>query len=236
MKQPLKCLDPMAAHVLDNPIRASLRTRHRALAQVQGEVMRYPAEVAPFLAVDSAGVEAGPALDALVPPGDTVYLLGPVPAVPEGWQLRGPMLLAQMVYPQPRAEVAGPAIVELGPAQRPDILTLAALVYPHYFRMRTPELGRYFGIYQDGRLAAMAGERMGTDGWREVSAVCAHPEHAGRGYAQRLLVWLSNDLLARGETPFLHVSLENHRAKELYLRNGYRVRCEIEHCALARPA
>lgn len=223
-------------HPLDNPILASLETRHRPLALRSGAATRYPADIAPFLAVPTEGTDADAALAALVAPGDSVYGLGPAPRTPPGWQHQGPFMLAQMACAARQPELPGPAIVELGDAGRPDVLALAALVYPHYFRPRTPELGRYFGIYQDGRLAAMAGERMGTDAWREVSAVCAHPGHAGQGLARRLLLWLSNDILARGETPFLHVSLDNRRALELYLRNGYAVRREIVHWALARPA
>jgi len=47
------------------------------------------------------------------------------------------------------------------------------------------ELGRYFGVIENGRLAAMAGERMGMPGFREVSAVCTHPDFLGRGLAQK---------------------------------------------------
>lgn len=222
-------------HELDNPIRSSLQTRHRALALRHGDTLRYPADIAPFLAVPTEAAEADDALRSLVPRGGSVYGLGPAPRTPGGWQHQGPFMLAQMVCAAPPPQLPAPAIVELGEAQRADILGLAALVYPHYFRPRTPELGRYFGIYRDGRLAAMAGERMGTDAWREVSAVCAHPEHAGQGLARCLLLWLSNDILARGQTPFLHVSLENRRALDLYLRNGYAVRREIVHWALSRP-
>ena len=116
----------------------------------------------------------------------------------------------------------------------PDVLALTALVYPHYFRPRTMDLGRYFGIYQEGRLAAIIGERMGMDDCQEISAVCTHPDFNGRGYARRLLAWLSNDVLDRGRTPFLHVSHENHRAKQLYERGGYRDRRDIGFWSLRR--
>ena len=224
----------MTIDALDNPIWASLISRHRSLAQRYGEVARYPADVAPFLAVAADGIDAGAALEALVVPDESVYLLGPTPSVSAGWRLHGPVLLAQMICPARVAELDGPAMIELFDVHRADVLALTALVYPHYFRPHTMALGRYFGIYQDDRLAAMIGERMGMDGHREISAVCTHSDFNGRGYARRLLAWLSNDNLERGRTPFLHVSQDNHRAKRLYEQNGYRARCEMPFWSLRR--
>jgi ribosomal protein S18 acetylase RimI-like enzyme len=219
---------------LDTPFWSSLRSRHRDLALAAGEAARYPAEFAPFLGVGGAAADVADALPALVAPGESVYLLGVAPAVPRGWQLEAFGPLAQMVCEQALAEVDGPAIVELGPAHRADVLALTALVYPHYFRARTMELGRYFGIYRDGRLAAMIGERLGTDRAREMSAICTHPDFTGRGYARRLTAMLTNDTLARGELAFLHVSNENTRAKAMYEQLGYRVRRQIPFWALRR--
>lgn len=224
----------MTTHPLDNPIWQSLISRHRSLALRQGEVARYPAEVAPFLGVVAEGIDAAAALESLVPADDTVLLLGPVPSAPRGWELKELALLAQMVCPSRMQEMDGPAIVELSEPHHDDVLALTALVYPHYFRPRTTDLGRYFGIYQDGRLAAMIGERMGVEGYTEISAVCTHPDYNGRGYARRLLGELSNDNLERGRTPFLHVSQQNQRAMRLYQRNGYRLRREIAFWSLHR--
>jgi len=227
-------LQAMTAHILDNPIWESLVSRHQSLAQREGDIARYPPAVAPFLAVASAGIKADAALDALVPPGDSVYLLGPTPSLTPGWSLKGPTLLAQMVCAERAAEVEGPPIIELSEAHRADVLVLTARVYPHYFRPRTVEMGRYFGIYQEGRLAAMIGERMGMDDWQEISAVCTDPAYNGRGYARRLLAWLSNDVLDHGRTPFLHVSHENHRAKRVYEQGGYAYRPDIAFWSLRR--
>jgi ribosomal protein S18 acetylase RimI-like enzyme len=224
----------MSPHPLDNPIWESLVSRHRPLALREDQAARYPPDVAPFLGVPTEGAVATASLEALVPHGDTVLLLGRAPAEAEGWRLQELALLAQMVCPTRIAEVDGPELVELTEVHRADVLALTALVYPHYFRPRTVELGRYFGIYQDGRLAAMIGERMGMDEYTEISAVCTHPDFNGRGYARRLLAWLSNDVLDRGLTPFLHVSHENGRAKELYEQNGYRIRRDIPFWSLRR--
>lgn len=224
----------MAAHPLDNPIWQSLASRHASLALRQGDVARYPAQVAPFLGVSTDGAEGAAALESLVPPGDTVLLLGLAPSVPPGWDLTHLAQLVQMVCPARMEEVDGPAIMELSEPHHADILALTALVYPHYFRPRTTDLGRYFGIYQQGRLAAIIGERMGMDDWQEISAVCTHPDFNGRGYARRLLAWLSNDTIERGRTPFLHVSPRNVRALQLYQQNGYHTRREIPFWSLGR--
>lgn len=224
----------MTEQVLDNPIWESLASRHRALALGEGDVVRYPADVAPFLGVAADGIDAAAEIESLVPPGDTALLLGPVPRAAPGWELKPLARLAQMICKVRVQEVDGPGIVELSEAHHADVLALTALVYPHYFRPRTTALGRYFGIYREGRLAAMIGERMGMEAHTEISAVCTHPDYNGHGYARRLLGWLSNDNLDRGHTPFLHVSQQNLRAVQLYERNGYRIRCEIPFWSLRR--
>ena len=219
---------------LDNPFWSALRSRHRDIALRRGEAARYPAAFAPFLGVASAQADVAAAVAALVGADESVYLLGVAPALPHGWVLDAFAPLAQMICPAPIAVVDGPAVNELTEAHRADVLALTALVYPHYFRPRTMELGRYFGIYQDGRLAAMIGERLGTDAQQEISAVCTHPDFNGRGYARRLVALLSNDNLERGRLPFLHVSHQNHRAKQLYEQLGYGHRRDIGFWSLRR--
>lgn len=224
----------MTGHVLDNPIWEALQSRHRDIGLARGDVARYPAHIAPFLGVPSEGVDVADGMAALVEPGETTLLLDRMPRVPPGFEGRKLAMLAQMVCTQAVEETDGPEIIRLDERHREDVLALTALVYPHYFRPHTMQLGRYFGIYQDGRLAAIIGERMGMDEWQEISAVCTHPDFLGRGYARHLLTMLSNDVLAQGRTPYLHVANENARAKDLYLRSGYTVRRDIPFFSLRR--
>ena len=60
------------------------------------------------------------------------------------------------------------------------------------------------------------------------------PDFAGRGLARRLLAFLTNDIIQRGETPLLHVSPQNERAKSLYDQNGYHTRSRIAFWSLRR--
>lgn len=221
-------------HPLDNPVWHSLDSRHREFALARHGVARYPADVAPFLAVEPAGADYADALTALVQAGESVLIVGPVPVVDPDWKLELLEPIAQMVCDQPIGPVAGPDFIELRGQHRSDLLALTALVYPHYFRPRTPDMGRYIGIYDGSRLAAMAGERMGFDGHQEISAVCTHPDYLGRGLAQRLVTELTNASLAASKLAFLHVSNRNVRAKALYERLGYRQRIDINLWSLAR--
>lgn len=225
----------MSDSPLDNPFWSSLQTRHAHLALRADGVARYPAEYAPFLGVAEGGLSSDVALSTLVTPGESIYLLGVTPQVPAGWTLETFGPLAQMVCDTPLPVADGPPIIPLSDVHRADVLALTALVYPHYFRARTMELGRYFGIYEGDRLAAIIGERLGTDQHVEMSAICTHPDFLGRGLASRLTAFLTNDTLARGATPFLHVSPANTRAKALYEHLGYRVRAELPFFALRRP-
>jgi len=224
---------------LDNPIWSSLRSRHRDLALGVGDAARYPSAIAPFFGVANAEADVAESIASLIEPDESVYLLGVAPRASGACSIKAYPLLAQMVCASPLAVIDGPSIIELTEAHRADVLELTALVYPHYFRPRTMEMGRYFGIYEvdksgDVRLAAMAGERMGTDTHQEISAICTHPDFNGRGYARRLTAVLTNDNLARGRTPFLHASHENHRALRMYEQLGYAYRPDIGFWSLRR--
>jgi GNAT superfamily N-acetyltransferase len=124
-------------------------------------------------------------------------------------------------------------IVQLGAADSNEMKELTALTKPGPFERRTHELGTYLGIKSEGKLIAMAGERMKVPGFTEVSAVCTHPEHTGRGYARMLMSRVMQGIFERGETPFLDVREDNARAIGLYELLGFRKR-SLLHLAVLR--
>jgi GNAT superfamily N-acetyltransferase len=219
---------------LDNPFWVSLQTRHRDIALREGGLARFPAEYAPFAGVAHGDVECSETLACLLAPEESVYFLGLVPRMNSNWKVEAYRPLAQMVCEATLDIIDGPEIIPLSEQHRSDVLALTARIYPHYFRARTMELGRYFGIYQEGCLAAMIGERLGMDAHQEISAVCTDPDFNGLGYARSLLAFISNDNLERNRQPFLHVSHENNRALSLYEAMGYRIRRDIPFWALRR--
>jgi ribosomal protein S18 acetylase RimI-like enzyme len=226
----------MNVNVLDNPIWSALSTHHAKLAVRAEGAARYPADVAPFAGIGTTTAHSAAELERLVNPGESVYLLGLLPELGAAWTVRSYSPLPQMVCAAPVPGRAGPEWIELTEKHRPDMLALTTLVFPGFFRARTPEMGRYVGIYDGERLVAMAGERLRVDGYQEISAVCTHPEFVGQGYAQRLVAEVSNAARARGFTPFLHLYRDNVRAMSLYERLGFVVRKELPFCLATRKA
>lgn len=102
-----------------------------------------------------------------------------------------------------------------------EMLALATLTVPGPYAAKTNRLGGFVGIRRDGRLLAMAGERMKPGRHTEVSGVCTHPDHRGRGYAGFLMRLVAARILARGEEPFLHCYASNAGAIALYRRLGF---------------
>jgi predicted GNAT family acetyltransferase len=100
-------------------------------------------------------------------------------------------------------------------------VALTDLAFPGFFRVKTCEMGRYYGVHADGDLVSMAGERITLDGYPEVSGVCTHPDHRGKGYAAALMWQVIRDHRRDGLISWLHVSAGNTHAIELYLRMGF---------------
>ena len=218
----------MISHPLDRPAWSALTCRQSDLAIVHGDARRFDPDFGLFAATADASPESLAALGELVRAHGDVGLVERFdpPPVP-GTGVVSSALCWQMVA----EDLAEPApvtfaIEPLTQADAPDMLALATLTKPGPFFSRTHELGDFVGVKVDGRLAAMAGERLRPDGFTEVSGVCAHPDFRGRGYAARLMLHVAGAIRARGETPFLHSYADNAGAIGLYQALGFRFRCE----------
>jgi len=128
------------------------------------------------------------------------------------------------------------AIVPLGIADAEEMLTLATLTKPGPFSLRSLDLGRFWGVREGGRLVAMAGERMKQPGYTELSGVCTHPDHRGRGYARRLSLHVAARIIEDGDRPYLHAYASNAAAVALYEAIGFTLRCPMYVAALQKPA
>lgn len=220
------------AHVqraLDNPFWSSLTTGHAHLAQGATLARRYPVAISPIAGLSGVERENVAALQALVEVGDDMAATGTlVPTLPQNWETLHESRLTQMIRTErsllPEGDVT-PSI--LGAVDVPDMLALVGITKPGPFRPRTIELGTYIGLRDGKRLVAMAGERLWIGDFREVSAVCTHPDAQGRGYARALISRVINRMLRAAQTPLLHVERANKRAIDLYLALGFVRRAEF---------
>jgi ribosomal protein S18 acetylase RimI-like enzyme len=212
---------------LDNIFWASLSGPHACYATGTHEARRYAPGFSPIVGFPDP---ANPRFDVLRPfcePGEHFYCdawSGPAPA---GWRIEAESTMFRMVWDgRSPPQDSAPDALPLGRGHAQQALELATLTRPGPFGLRTIELGEYFGYVEDGRLIAMAGERMAAPGLREISGVCTHPGFQGRGLARRLMEKLVLRQLLRGERPFLHVMSTNAVAHALYQRMGFRDYCE----------
>ncbi|PWV46596.1 GNAT family N-acetyltransferase [Chitinophaga sp. S165] len=203
---------------LDNPVWHALQTTHKAFAQGTPAVRRYAAGTLQFVGcADPLHAD----LNEILPwtsAGEKMIIIGELPPLPDNWKLLRQLDCIQMICDQP-VSLLTPDVVPLDDVE--EMLALVNLVQPGFFYRDTPLLGNYFGIRQEGKLVAIAGERTKITGLVEVSAVCTHPEFTGRGYAQQLVAHIVNRNVANGDALYLHFLTSNDRARKVYERLGF---------------
>jgi predicted GNAT family acetyltransferase len=215
-------------HSLDYPVWFALASRQYALAEGGGRARRFPPAIAPFAAIADMSAPSFAALAALMSPSDVAVMFTPEPvSAPSEFKILLDTTAEQMIGTPRESSIPGIEIVTLGAADVPAMLELTKLTNPGPFAARTHELGTFLGIRVDGQLVAMIGERMKPADYTEITAVCVHPDHRGRGYAQMLLAAVSRQIFARGEIPFLHVFSNNESAIALYRRQGMEIRRRV---------
>jgi len=207
-----------------NPVLTALQTTHAHFAVTSGEAVRYPAEVAPFAAIRSPTVAALCDLRGLLVPDEFVWVaaLGDARPGDAGLNLIATIDVLQMVLPA-KVELPppDPSVVPLTCLNAKEMVALTEIAFPGFFRPRTCEMGDYFGIDSENQLVAMGGERLRFPGYSELSGICTHPGHRGKGHAARMLLHLARWLRSREIVPWLHVTATNRNAVDLYLRLGF---------------
>jgi len=217
-----------------NPFWQALTSEHATISLGSGRARRYPADVIPFGGVAEPDTLSMQALRELLGPDETIITTGEhlaeAPGLTHVGTLPGlQMLLPDAAVPPPEsAESSGSdQIVPLTGDDAGAMVALTDVAFPGFFRPRTYILGSYWGIRTNGELIAMAGERVAFPGYREISAVCTHPAHIGKGYAAALLQHVARDHAGRGLRSFLHVTANNDRAVALYHRLGFTTTANI---------
>ena len=226
-----------AAHPLDRPVWSMLTGRQAHLAEGDARAFRIDRGYGVFGVAADTGDAAQAALAALVPEAGEIWIVEGEPwPVPPGTRQVKRAILAQMVAegapPPPRA--GEPAILALGDNDVPEMAALAEHAKPGPWGPKTHRYGPFYGVRENGRLLAMAGQRILVPGMAEVSGVSTWADCRGRGYARTLIGHVMREMVARGEQPFLHSYADNAGAIALYESLGFRIRREVHVLAIAK--
>jgi len=221
--------------ILDNPAWYSLTGPHARFAESVGRAHRYQSDVSVFYGVpEDADDQLWRDLATLAGPGAQVPISGTHVIAPADWEVVVRGTGVQMV------DVAVDAVpddeaIALGPESAEEMADLVARAKPGPWRPRTYELGTYLGFRRDGRLVALAGERLHPAGWTEISAVCTDEAYRGQGLAGRLVRAVAYNIRSRGDKALLHASATNTNAIRLYEKLGFELRRETTFTTYLSP-
>jgi len=135
---------------------------HQRFAVGVGLARYYPRDMAPFAGIENGSPAAYTDLAAGLPTDTEARLFRPADeSLPEGWVKVDAFPMLQMVATHtPSVATSSEQSSTLSLSDVGAMIELVNVAKPGPFGRRTPELGRYVGVWDNGRLIAMAGERL----------------------------------------------------------------------------
>ncbi|AYN68238.1 GNAT family N-acetyltransferase [Euzebyella marina] len=207
---------------LKNPVWHSLNETHKKFAVEINGVRFYNPEVCPFGSFEDVGKTVVASNEYVKGTDEFFYVSeNQIPLVDDTKvALVKKIDGCQMVLNQLANVEITEKIFPLAKEMMDEIYDLVWMVMPGYYRKRTYEMGKYFGIFRDGKLVSVTGQRMQTDQFIEVSAVVTHPNYTRQGLAKQLIAHTTKEILKDGKTPILHTNKGN-LAISLYEKLGF---------------
>ncbi|HEX5653785.1 MAG TPA: GNAT family N-acetyltransferase [Chitinophagaceae bacterium] len=213
-------------HKLDNPVWHSLNETHQGFSINYPNLKCYHPDICPFGGYET-DTDISVYLDEYAKVNNDFFIVGSKPLYSPGLTLEKELVCLQMVLDNPVEMEITAEIRTLNNAFEEKLLQLVLLVQPGYFKPGTPRLGDYAGIFENGELVAVTGERMKMNAFTEISAIVTHPAHTGKGYAKQLIAFTVNKIFRENKTPYLHVAETNTGAVRLYEKLGFKTRRKI---------
>lgn len=209
--------------LLQNPVFNALSTGDQRLSLGTEKVKYFDAEVSPYAGFPEDYSNGFADLYAMLPEGRRILFARPTAIeLPQGWQLQHEIKGLQFVYRGSNNITGDFSNIEpLTTTHVDEMIELVKLTKPGPFDKRTIEFGSYHGIFENGKLVAMTGQRLHVEQYTEISAVCTHPDHLGKGYASALMQHQMQIILNSNQIPYLHVRADNDRAIAVYGRLGF---------------
>jgi ribosomal protein S18 acetylase RimI-like enzyme len=213
----------------DNPVWQALSSHQAHFNMGSNSLMFFPANVSPFVGMQHWDERDWPELMNNLPANRPFsVMIARQVQLPENLEIVFTCPLYQMCcFKLIPSFNRGLVIRKLGYEDVPQMLDLTSRTKPGPFLEKTIDMGGYYGIFEQGMLVSLAGERLRLNGFTEISAICTDPSRLGRGYASVLTSHVAQSIFVSGEIPFLHVKTDNLRAIEVYRRVGFEVRTEV---------
>lgn len=213
----------------DNPVWDALNSHQNRFNQGADEIKYFPANVSPFLGLQHWDEKDMALVQEKLPAGRYFsVMINKQVKLPGHFEILFTCPLYQMICPwMPASSFPDNLVRPLGYEDVPAMLELTGKTKPGPFLEKTIEMGNYFGIFENRSLVAMAGERLKMEGYTEISAICTDPGYRGKGLAKILTAFVSQQVFAGGNTPFLHVKTDNDPAIQVYRSVGFEIRTEV---------
>ncbi|MEN2281451.1 GNAT family N-acetyltransferase [Algoriphagus sp. SE2] len=217
--------------ILDNPIYNSLTGVDKEKNLGTGTYAYFDEEIAPFVGLKNWDVDSQKVLALNTPVERNWYLLiqQEVTFIEDFEVLQTSnaiQMICQNLSDAPTTKIPV-EIILLTEKSIDEMIELTTLTNPGPFSKRTIEFGNYHGIFIDGKLAAMGGERFHVGGYVEVSAICTNPDFRGLGLGAKITHYITQSIFEKGKTPFLHSRADNDPAIEIYKKLGFELRSKM---------
>lgn len=223
---------PADLGLLDNPVWSAIKVSQSQHALTRPLAVRFLPEYTPFVTKFNDTELAEQNLLDLVDTNETVYLFSPHAVVsPNRWFIDAKVNVHQMIclhatsLESPDFENSD---IEIIHPSKENVLQLTKIAFPDFFRKKTYEMGRYWGLKYQGQLATIAGERMKiAPHFQEISTVCTLPEFKRCGFSKILMSKIVTDLQQKNLIPYAHIVHTNQASLNLFSKLGFTIRATI---------